>query len=68
MCYGWKISIYLFEHVLLTDRIHETGILTTEFIPVVLLTDRMNGTVIITTKLIPVLLMDGEGGTDILTN
>ena len=50
------------------DRIHETGILTTEFIPVVLLTDRMNGTVIITTKLIPVLLTDGEGGTDILTN
>ena len=68
MYYGWKISIYHFEHVLLTDRIHEPGILTTEFIPVVLLTDRMIGTVIITTKLIPVLLTDREGVTDILTN
>ena len=29
--------------MLLTDRIHETGILTTEFIPVVLLTDIING-------------------------
>ena len=46
VCYGWKISIYLFEHVLLMDRIHETGILTTEFIPVVLLTDGINENVI----------------------
>ena len=33
-------------HVLLMDRIHETGILTTELIPVVLLTDGINENVI----------------------
>ena len=43
--HSWKD--YLFLHVLLMDRIHETGILTTEFTPVVLLTDALNGTVII---------------------
>ena len=50
------------------DRIHETVILTSEFIPAVLLTDGINRTGIMTTKFIPVLLMDGEGVTDILTN
>ena len=44
------------------ERIHETVILTTEFIPAVLLKGRINRTGIITTKFIPVLLMDGGGG------
>ena len=52
--------------MLLTDRIslvnsyvtYETGILTTEYIPVVLLIDRINGTGIMTTKYILTLFYD----------
>ena len=47
--------------MLLTDRIHKTATLTTEFIPVVLLTDIINE-IWKMTSFIPVLLTDREGG------
>ena len=58
-----SLKDYFLLHVLLTDRIHKTGVPTTEFMPVVLLTDGINEN-----SFIPVLLTNGEGVSNILTN
>ena len=50
------------------DRIHETVILTSEFIPAVLHTDGISRTGIMTTKFIQASLTDRNGLRAILTN